>query len=189
MPHPKTMTMAGDYEYFASQGKHPLVYALAELVDNALRAMRMAGERNDGPHSVTVSILLGATADTSAICVHDTGVGMTKQELNQWAVMNLSMEDRGQRPTEPLNAGCSQVRALDPTPPRLPARFQSNRRLSRGALSTVVQVQAKTAPTCFLTSDISFFGVGSKNACFYLGASTKVGGVACCVGVRCRCRR
>ena len=118
MPHPKTMTMAGDYEYFASQGKHPLVYALAELVDNALRAMRMAGERSDGPHSVTVSILLGSTADSSAICVHDTGVGMTKQELNQWAVMNLSMEDRGQLPTEPAHAGCSQVRALVIFPPR-----------------------------------------------------------------------
>ena len=43
----------------------------------------------------------------------------------------------------------------------------------------VAQVQAKTAPTCFLTSDISFFGVGSKNACFYLGSSTKVGCIAC----------
>ena len=51
LPHPKTMTMAGDYEYFASQGKHPLVYALAELVDNALRAMRLAGEpRDPGTH-------------------------------------------------------------------------------------------------------------------------------------------
>jgi hypothetical protein len=175
MPHPKTMTMAGDYEYFASQGKHPLVYALAELVDNALRAMRMAGERSDGAHSVTVSILLGATAHSSAICVHDTGVGMTKQELNQWAVMNLSMEDRGQRPTEPPHTGCSQVRAFDPSAPRLPARSESNGSLSRRGLWTVPQVQAKTAPTCFLTSDISFFGVGSKNACFYLGGSTKVG--------------
>jgi hypothetical protein len=63
-----------------------------------------------------VSILLGATAGASAICVHDTGVGMTKQELNQWAVMNLSMEDRGQRPTEKPATGCSQV-CVDPSSP------------------------------------------------------------------------
>jgi hypothetical protein len=28
-PHPKTLTMAGDYEYFAAQGHHPLAFALA----------------------------------------------------------------------------------------------------------------------------------------------------------------
>jgi hypothetical protein len=32
--------MAGDYEYFAAQGHHPLAFALAELVDNALRATK-----------------------------------------------------------------------------------------------------------------------------------------------------
>jgi hypothetical protein len=36
-PHPKTLTMAGDYEYFAAQGHHPFAFALAELIDNALR--------------------------------------------------------------------------------------------------------------------------------------------------------
>lgn len=39
-PHPKTLTMAGDYEYFAAQGHHPLAFALAELVDNAIRATK-----------------------------------------------------------------------------------------------------------------------------------------------------
>jgi hypothetical protein len=32
--------MAGDYEYFAAQGHHPLAFALAELVDNSLRATK-----------------------------------------------------------------------------------------------------------------------------------------------------
>ena len=32
------MTMAGDYEYYAAQGRQPLAFAVAELVDNALRA-------------------------------------------------------------------------------------------------------------------------------------------------------
>ncbi len=29
------------------------------------------------------------------ICVRDNGCGMTKRQLNEWAVMNLSLEDRG----------------------------------------------------------------------------------------------
>jgi hypothetical protein len=45
----------GNYEYFASQAKHPLVYTPAELVDNALRAMRMADERSDDAHNVTIT--------------------------------------------------------------------------------------------------------------------------------------
>ncbi len=40
MPHPKTLTMAGDYEYFSARGHHPFAFALAELVDNALRATK-----------------------------------------------------------------------------------------------------------------------------------------------------
>ncbi|PNH02580.1 Structural maintenance of chromosomes flexible hinge domain-containing protein 1 [Tetrabaena socialis] len=45
VPHPKTLTMAGDYEYFSARGHHPFAFALAELVDNALRATKgpMAG--------------------------------------------------------------------------------------------------------------------------------------------------
>ena len=34
------------------------------------------------------------------ISVWDNGCGMTKRELNEWAVMNLSMEDRGAKPIE-----------------------------------------------------------------------------------------
>ncbi|KAK3267358.1 hypothetical protein CYMTET_24075 [Cymbomonas tetramitiformis] len=139
-PHPKTMTMAGDYEYFASQGKHPFVYALAELVDNSLRAMRNVDKLQ---RQLSIYLLIGGSASESAICVQDAGVGMTPHELNQWAVMNLSMNDRGQQPEELALHGCSQV-------------------------------VAKAAHTRHLTSDLSYFGVGSKNACFYLGASTRV---------------
>ena len=38
--------------------------------------------------------------DAGLLSVSDNGVGMTKQELNSWAVMNLSMEDRGLKPLE-----------------------------------------------------------------------------------------
>ncbi len=60
-----------------------------------------------------------------------------QQELNNWAVMNLSMEDRG------------LLGAAD-APPTRPAGGR------------------------YLSSDISFFGVGSKNAAFYLGRTVKV---------------
>lgn len=40
IPHPKTMTMAGEWEYFAAGRQHPFPFAVAELVDNSLRATR-----------------------------------------------------------------------------------------------------------------------------------------------------
>jgi signal transduction histidine kinase len=96
-PHPKTLTMAGDYEYFAAQGHHPLAFALAELIDNALRATKGNTER---PRSITVSLVTDDKSSKGMVCVRDNGSGMTVQELNNWAVMNLSMEDRGLLNTE-----------------------------------------------------------------------------------------
>jgi signal transduction histidine kinase len=109
-PHPKTLTMAGDYEYFAAQGHHPLAFALSELIDNALSATKANGESDRGgsssssgtfeqasrkQRSITVSLLTSSSSDAGLICVSDNGCGMSPKELNQWAVMNLSMEDRG----------------------------------------------------------------------------------------------
>ncbi|KAK9820414.1 hypothetical protein WJX72_010046 [[Myrmecia] bisecta] len=133
-PHPKTLTHAGDYEYFAAQGHHPFASALAELVDNALRATR-----NNGSTGRRICVVL-ATDKTGQglISVLDNGSGMTVPELNQWAVMNLSMEDRGLQPA----AGNSDARG--------------------------------NAADRFLTSDLSFFGVGSKNAAFFMGKSIKI---------------
>eukprot|EP00215_Chloropicon_roscoffensis_P011967 CAMPEP_0196648848 /NCGR_PEP_ID=MMETSP1085-20130531/14334_1 /TAXON_ID=41879 ORGANISM="Pycnococcus sp, Strain CCMP1998" /NCGR_SAMPLE_ID=MMETSP1085 /ASSEMBLY_ACC=CAM_ASM_000807 /LENGTH=72 /DNA_ID=CAMNT_0041978677 /DNA_START=11 /DNA_END=226 /DNA_ORIENTATION=+ len=49
VPHPRTLTAAGDLEYFTSQrGKQTVSYALAELVDNALSAT--AGQGEEGEH-------------------------------------------------------------------------------------------------------------------------------------------
>ena len=106
-PHPKTMTMAGDYEYFAAGGQHPFAYALAELVDNAIRATH--GNPEGRGRQIVVSLVHGP-GGAGALCVEDNGCGMTKQQLNQWAVMNLSMEDRGLqvRPGDgPLDTGRS----------------------------------------------------------------------------------
>eukprot|EP00878_Enallax_costatus_P028476 GHUV01030760.1.p1 GENE.GHUV01030760.1~~GHUV01030760.1.p1 ORF type:complete len:246 (+),score=76.14 GHUV01030760.1:367-1104(+) len=129
-PHPKTLTMAGDYEYFAAQGHAPLAFALAELIDNALRATK---SNRDRPRSITISLVTDEKASRGMVCVRDNGCGMTVQELNNWAVMNLSMEDRGLLHQEEGKAG--------------------NR---------------------YLSSDISYFGVGSKNAAFFLGKTVKV---------------
>lgn len=91
-PHPKTLTMAGDYEYFAAQGYHPLAFALAELIDNSLRATK--GNR-EAPRSLAVSLVTDDAGSRGMVCVRDNGSGMSTRELNNWAVMNLSMEDRG----------------------------------------------------------------------------------------------
>lgn len=81
------------------QGQAPFPFALAELVDNSLRATMHGRARR---RSITISFVLDSLAAPGAglVSVWDNGRGMSKQELNEWAVMNLSMEDRGSRPTE-----------------------------------------------------------------------------------------
>lgn len=93
----------------ASQGHHPFAYALAELIDNSLRATRDVN-RPDQPRTITISFVTRGPpgACKGLICVRDNGSGMTKEALNEWAVMNLSMEDRGQQPTEAEPAGRGQ---------------------------------------------------------------------------------
>lgn len=76
------------------------------------------------------------------MCITDNGCGMTKHELNDWAVMNYSMEERGAAPKEPESVG-------------------------RGAGTC-------TGAGRFLTGNLSFFGVGSKNAAFFIGSCVKV---------------
>lgn len=99
-PHPKTLTMAGDYEYFAAQGHHPLAFALAELIDNALRATK-ANDAAGRRRAITVSLATDERAGRGLVAVRDNGCGMGVSELGSWAVMNLSMEDRGLLPSNP----------------------------------------------------------------------------------------
>jgi structural maintenance of chromosomes flexible hinge domain-containing protein 1 len=140
IPHPKTMTMAGEWEYFAAGSQHPFPYAIAELIDNSLRATR----GNTTSRRIVVSLVAGTASGgspkASYISVWDNGCGMSMRQLNEWAVMNLSMEDRGQQPKEVVSA-----------------------RHEQGAAA------AKQ-----LHSDMSYFGVGSKNAAFFMGRRIKV---------------
>ena len=137
------------------QGHHPFAFALAELIDNALRATKAVAA--GAPRAITVSLVLpgdlaaaaggppGATG-AGLICVRDNGAGMSKGELNQWAVMNLSMEDRGLAPGSPAMGGGGG------------SGSGSGSGGSGGR---------------YLSGDISYFGVGSKNAAFFLGRSVK----------------
>lgn len=66
-----------------AQGRHPFVYALAEFIDNSLRATSRAG----GDRQILVSFLLSSAAASSSsglVCVQDQGCGMSKKELNDW---------------------------------------------------------------------------------------------------------
>lgn len=129
VPHPKTMTKAGEWEYFAAGSQHPFPYAVAELIDNSLRATR----HNTDERKITVTLVSSlATAKNAQglVSVWDNGSGMSLRQLNEWAVMNLSMEDRGLQPQEI--------------------------EMPRHAVGTAAAKQ--------LCSDLSFFGVGSKNA-------------------------
>lgn len=81
------------------QGRSPFPYALAEMIDNSLRAVM---EGNSFEKKIRISFLLNSAANPSSglICVWDNGCGMTKEQLNNWAIMNYSMEDRGRQPVE-----------------------------------------------------------------------------------------
>ena len=136
VPHPKTMTMAGEWEYFAAGSQHPFPYAIAELIDNSLRATRS----NTTTRRIVVTLVSAAVAPAGLVSVWDNGCGMSMRQLSEWAVMNLTMEDRGQKPRE-----------------------QDRPRQTQGAAS------AKQ-----LCSDLSYFGVGSKNAAFFMGRCIKL---------------
>ena len=129
VPHPKTMTKAGEWEYFAAGSQHPFPYAVAELIDNSLRATR----HNAVARKITVTLVSSSgpgQGTQGLVSVWDNGSGMSLRQLNEWAVMNLTMEDRGLQPKEI--------------------------ELPRHAVGTAAAKQ--------LCSDLSFFGVGSKNA-------------------------
>lgn len=66
-----------------AQGRHPFVYALAEFIDNSLRAT----SRAECGRQILVSFLLSSAAASSSsglVCVQDQGCGMSKKELNDW---------------------------------------------------------------------------------------------------------
>lgn len=67
-----------------AQGRHPFCYALAEFVDNSLRATRRNAPR---PRAITVSLVVSGQNPATArglVVIQDNGCGMNKQELADW---------------------------------------------------------------------------------------------------------
>ncbi len=92
---------------------------------------------------------------------------MTKRELNDWAVMNLSMEDRGEQPQEP-DVGHG------PTQRNGPERFLSGN-LSYFGVCPPPHGNVPYHPYERTGADGAHdVQVGSKNAAFFMGSCTKV---------------
>ncbi|PNG99190.1 Structural maintenance of chromosomes flexible hinge domain-containing protein 1, partial [Tetrabaena socialis] len=87
---------------------------------------------------ITISLVVSEGGKAGLIRVQDNGRGMSPKELGDWAVMNLSMEDRGLLP------------------------------------NTSQRITEAAGGGRYLSGDLSFFGVGSKNAAFFMGSSVKL---------------
>ncbi|XP_045903847.1 structural maintenance of chromosomes flexible hinge domain-containing protein 1 isoform X2 [Micropterus dolomieu] len=132
VPHYDTLIQGGMYEYYATEGRNSLPYALAELIDNSLSATA----KSTGMRTIEIRLLFDETLGKPAVIVLDNGCGMTPKQLKNWAVYRLSKFSR---------KGSEQEEYIRPEPvPRS------------------------------LNSDISYFGVGGKQAVFYIGDSTRM---------------
>ncbi|KAM3593729.1 uncharacterized protein V6R79_020255 [Siganus canaliculatus] len=135
-PHYDTLIRGGEFNYNVSEGKNPLPYAIAELVDNAL----WATSKNTGERMIEMRLLFDETTKKNAVIVLDNGCGMNSKQLSNWAVYKLSKFSRENHKFASKEEG--YVRP-DPVPRSL-------------------------------NSDISFFGVGGKQAAFYIGKSVRM---------------
>ncbi|KAK3701990.1 hypothetical protein RRG08_017880 [Elysia crispata] len=154
LPHYDTIVKGGMYEYYASEGQNPLPYAFAELIDNALAATAL----NCGPRKIELRLYVDeASINKNCIVVMDNGKGMTSRQLNNWAIYRLSKFTRRQR------RGFEAKGDIDAASSHSPLK---NPNESIDLADTVVPR--------FMNSDISYFGVGGKQAVFFIGNSTRM---------------
>ncbi|XP_038051940.1 structural maintenance of chromosomes flexible hinge domain-containing protein 1-like [Patiria miniata] len=101
---------------------------------------------NLGPRSIELRLFLDESGDKSMICVIDNGKGMTSRQLNNWAIYRLSKFIRKEKKPK-QNEDDEDGRPNTPTNESVPRS---------------------------LTSDISYFGVGGKQAIFFIGQGTRM---------------
>ncbi|XP_053716639.1 structural maintenance of chromosomes flexible hinge domain-containing protein 1 isoform X1 [Synchiropus splendidus] len=135
-PHYDTLLKSGLHEYYASEGRDPLPYTLAELVDNSLSATA----KNDGVRSIQIQVLKDDTIGKPALIVLDNGCGMTSNQLHNWAIYRQSKFNRDQ-------SGSTSEQGSYIRPDKVPRS---------------------------INSDISYFGVGGKQAVFYFGEQVRM---------------
>ncbi|CAM1306290.1 TMPRSS15 (predicted), partial [Pycnogonum litorale] len=147
IPHYDTLVKSGMYEYYASEGHNPLPFAFAELIDNSLAATASNSENRQ----IELHLLLDEQSpDKSSIYILDNGCGMTAKQLNDWAIYRLSKFSRKEKH---IGYGCSE-------------EIQQVADKSTRTNSPFVRRS--------LNSDISYFGVGGKQAIFFIGNSTRM---------------
>ncbi|XP_022088750.1 structural maintenance of chromosomes flexible hinge domain-containing protein 1-like [Acanthaster planci] len=100
---------------------------------------------NLGPRTIELRLFLDESGDKSMICIIDNGKGMTSRQLNNWAIYRLSKFIRKER--RPKQTDDDDNRSNSPANEAVPRS---------------------------LTSDISYFGVGGKQAIFFIGQGTRM---------------
>merc|ERR1719383_1514537 len=152
------------YEYYASGGINPLPYAVAELIDNALGATK----NNKGPREIEVVIQLDDK--TGYLSVIDNGSGMNTRELNAWAIYRFSKERRTEKFGKKLASGHGSNGSSSGS-----ASNGSGGAHTNGVNGTASMVNGKDSmiPRS-LNSEISFFGVGGKQAVFFIGEAVRM---------------
>ncbi|XP_025090642.1 structural maintenance of chromosomes flexible hinge domain-containing protein 1-like isoform X1 [Pomacea canaliculata] len=151
LPHYDTIVKGGMYEYYASEGQNPLPYAFAELIDNALAATVF----NTTMRSIEIRLHFDENPQRSCIIVLDNGKGMTPRQLNNWAIYRLSKFTRRDKTIRGYLFGREASPSLTDS-------------------STEESISTNSHVARYMNSDISYFGVGGKQAIFFIGNATRM---------------
>ena len=163
IPHFDTIVKSGMYEYYASGGINPLPYAVAELIDNALGATK----NNAGPREIEVVIQIDDK--TGYLAVIDNGSGMNTRELNAWAIYRFSKERRTEKFGKKLTSGHGSNGGNGN------GGGSNGSAHTNGVNGASAMVNGKdSAIPRSLNSEISFFGVGGKQAVFFIGEAVRM---------------
>ena len=158
IPHPNAVTQqdGGDYKNYmqSDKGKHPLPFAMAEKIDNSIKAIMSAtraGERVKG--LIEVQMLFDDDGCNHIVFL-DNGCGMTRDDLRAYGTYSYSQQARQQ---DAANHGIG------------PAKSRS----TPGAAAASACEQSEGDPLV-LTGNIGHFGVGAQHSTFFMGNMEQV---------------